>query len=345
MTGGKSRELRLIRSEEKEKLTLNTNFQPRAIIAGIAGQDGSYLAELLVAKGYRVLGFLKQSDDVSNLSAIRKEIVLEETELVRKEDIVRWTRLFGPHEVYNFAGVSFIPESWEDPYRTFQVNTLLVATFLEALKDHCRGARFYQASSSEIFGNPPCSPQDESTPHLPVTPYGVSKLASHLLCGLYRRRYGMFCVSGILYNHESPRRQEHFVSQKIAKAAAEISRGRTDKLVLGNLDARRDWGFAGDFVTGIWRMLQQAAADDYVLATGKAHSIRDFLDLAFSHVGLRWQEWVETDPVLVRPVDVGILIGNPSRAKQKLDWEPQVSFEQLVIKMVDAQLGKLQARD
>jgi GDPmannose 4,6-dehydratase len=319
---------------------MNTSSQPRAIIAGIAGQDGSYLAELLVANGYRVLGFLKRSDDVSNLSAIRTEVALEETELVRKEDIVRWTRLFGPHEVYNFAGVSFIPESWEDPYRAFQVNTLLVAAFLETLKDHCPGARFYQASSSEIFGDPPFSPQDEFTPHNPVTPYGVSKLASHLLCGLYRKRYGMFCVSGILYNHESPRRQEQFVCQKIAKAAAEISRGRTDKLILGNLDARRDWGFAGDFVRGIWLMLQQATADDYVLATGREHSIRDFLDLAFSSVGLRWQEWVETDPVFVRPVDVGVLVGDPSRAKRKLGWEPQVSFEQLVTMMVDAQLEK-----
>jgi GDPmannose 4,6-dehydratase len=320
---------------------MDTSSQPRAIIAGIAGQDGSYLAELLVAKGYRVLGFLKQGDDVSRLSAIRNDIDFEETELVRKEDIVRWTRLFGPREVYNFAGVSFIPESWEDPYRAFQVNTLLVAAFLEALKVHCRGARFYQASSSEIFGNPPLSPQDESTPHIPVTPYGVSKLASHLLCGLYRKRYGMFCVSGILYNHESPRRQEHFVSQKIAKAAAEISKGRSEKLTLGNLDARRDWGFAGDFVRGIWLMLQQPAADDYILATGRAHSIRDFLDLAFSSVGLRWQEWVETDPSLVRPVDVGLLVGNPSRAKEKLGWEAKVSFEQLVKMMVDAQLERI----
>jgi hypothetical protein len=175
--------------------------QRRAIIAGIAGQDGSYLAELLVGKGYRVLGFLKKDEDTTHLASVAGKIVLEETELVRKDDILRWTRLFGPDEVYNFAALSFIPDSWDDPYRAFQVNTLLVAAFLEVLKDHCPSARFYQASSSEIFGDPPESPQDESTPHNPVTPYGVSKLAAHLLAGLYRRRYGMHVTSGILYNH------------------------------------------------------------------------------------------------------------------------------------------------
>jgi len=312
----------------------------RAIIAGIAGQDGSYLAELLAEKDYKILGFLKRDEDTSNLDAVADRITIEETELVRKEDIVRWTRLFDPDEVYNFAGLSFIPDSWNDPYRAFQVNTLLVAAFLETVKDHCPGARFYQASSSEIFGDPPESPQDENTPHNPMTPYGVSKLAAHLLAGLYRRRHGMYCVSGILYNHESPRRQEHFVTQKIAKAAVEISRGRTEKLKLGNLDAKRDWGFAGDFVRGIWRMLQQDVPDDYVLSTGELHSIRDFLDAAFSHVGLRWEEWVETDRSLLRPVEVGLLVGNPSKARDKLGWEPRVGFEQLVKMMVDAQMGK-----
>jgi GDPmannose 4,6-dehydratase len=312
----------------------------RAIIAGIAGQDGSYLAELLAEKDYKILGFLKRDEDTSNLDSVADRITIEETELVRKEDIVRWTRLFDPDEVYNFAGLSFIPDSWNDPYRAFQVNTLLVAAFLETVKDHCPDARFYQASSSEIFGDPPESPQDENTPHNPMTPYGVSKLAAHLLAGLYRRRHGMYCVSGILYNHESPRRQEHFVTQKIAKAAVEISRGRTEKLKLGNLDAKRDWGFAGDFVRGIWRMLQQDVPDDYVLSTGELHSIRDFLDAAFSHVGLRWEEWVETDRSLLRPVEVGLLVGNPSKARKALGWEPQVGFEELVKMMVDAQMEK-----
>lgn len=313
----------------------------RAIIAGIAGQDGSYLAELLLSKGYRVLGFLKKDDDVSAISHLAKEVVLEETELVRKEDIVRWTRLFAPDEVYNFAAVSFIPDSWNDPYRAFQVNTLLAAAFLEVLKDHCPGARFYQASSSEIFGDPPVSPQDESTPHNPVTPYGVSKLAAHLLTGLYRRRHGMFAVSGILYNHESPRRQEYFVTQKIAHAAAEISLGRTEKLRLGNIDSRRDWGYAADFIRGIWLMLQAKEPDDFIIATGKSHSIRDFLSVAFGHVDLSWEEWVETDATLVRPVEVGLLVGNPARAKEKLGWDPAVSFDALVKMMVDAQLAKL----
>jgi GDPmannose 4,6-dehydratase len=314
----------------------------RAIIAGIAGQDGSYLAELLVEKGYKVLGFLKKDDDTANLTAIMNDIVLEQTELVKKEDIIRWTRLFGPDEVYNFAAVSFIPTSWDDPYQAFQSNTLLVAAFLEVLKDHCPTSRYYQASSSEIFGDPSCSPQDENTNHNPVTPYGVSKLAAHLLAGLYRRRYGMYVVSGILYNHESPRRQDHFVTQKIARAAAEISLGRTEKLILGNMDTHRDWGFAGDFVRGIWLMLQQEQPEDYILATGETHSVREFLELAFSHVEMDWKEWVESDPSLFRPVEVGQLVGNPRRAREKLNWHPHVSFEQLVRMMVDAQLEKVQ---
>lgn len=323
-------------------MTTPTRETRRAIITGIGGQDGSYLAELLVEKGYRVLGFLKKDDDTSHLAGIMKDIVLEETELVRKEDIVRWTRLFGPDEVYNFAAMSFIPTSWDDPYRAFQVNTLLVTAFLEAIKDHCPATRFYQASSSEIFGDPPVTPQDEDTPHNPVTPYGVSKLASHLLAGLYRRRYGMYVVSGILYNHESPRRPERFVTQKIARAAAEISLGRTEKLLLGDIDARRDWGYAGDFARGIWLMLQQETALDYVLATGETHSIREFLERAFSHVGLRWEDWVETDPALLRPVDVGQLVGNPGRALRNLGWKPEVGFERLVTMMVDAQRALLE---
>lgn len=315
----------------------------RAIISGVAGQDGSYLAELLLAKGYRVLGFLKRGDDASGLSGLGSALALEETELGRKDDVARWTNLFRPDEIYNFAAVSFIPESWEDPYRTFQVNTLLVAVFLEVLKDGRSGARFYQASSSEIYGDPSVSPQDETTPHIPVTPYGVSKLAAHQLVGLYRRRHKVFAVSGILYNHESPRRPDYFVTQKIARAAAEFSRGRTEKLRLGNIDAARDWGFAGDFVRGIWMMLQAPEPDDYVLATGTLHSVRDFLAVAFGHVGVRWEEWVETDPALVRPVDVGQLVGNPARARSVLGWEPSVSFEDLVRMMVDAQLAKLSA--
>jgi GDPmannose 4,6-dehydratase len=317
--------------------------EKRAIIAGIAGQDGSYLAELLLSKGYRILGFLKKEDDRSLLAGIEKDIALEETELVRKEDIARWSRIFGPDEIYNFAAVSFIPHSWDDPYRAFQVNTLLTTAFLEVVKDHWRGARFYQASSSEIFGDTPFSPQDETTPHNPVTPYGVSKLAAHLLVGLYRRRYGIFAVSGILYNHESPRRQDYFVTQKIARAAAAISLGSKEKLLLGNIDAQRDWGFAGDFVRGIWLMLQAETPDDYVIATGKLHSIRDFLDAAFGHVGLSWREWVDIDPALVRPIDVGLLVGNPSRVRERLGWEPEVTFGELVRMMVDAQLARMRS--
>lgn len=314
----------------------------RAIIAGIAGQDGSYLAELLIERGYKVLGFLKKGDDTSVLSHLLKEIVLEETELVRKEDIIRWTRIFSPDEIYNFAALSFIPDSWDDPYRAIQVNTLLVAAFLEVIKDHCRESRFYQASTSEIFGDPPESPQTESTPHNPMTPYGVSKLAAHQLVGLYRKRHGVFAVSGILYNHESPRRPERFVTQKIARSAAEIAKGKKEKLKLGNIEARRDWGFAGDYVKAIWRMLQADTPDDYIVATGESHSIKDFLQAAFGHVGLDWETWVEVDPTLIRAVDVGRLVGDYAKASEKLGWKPEVPFEELVRMMVDSQLKKIE---
>jgi len=314
----------------------------RAIIAGIAGQDGSYLAELLIERGYKVLGFLKKGDDTSVLSHLLKDIVLEETELVRKEDIIRWTRIFSPDEIYNFAGLSFIPDSWDDPYRAIQVNTLLVAAFLEVTKDHCRESRFYQASTSEIFGDPPKSPQTEDTPHNPMTPYGVSKLAAHQLVGLYRKMHGIFAVSGILYNHESPRRPERFVTQKIARSAAEIAKGKEGKLKLGNIEACRDWGFAGDYVKAIWMMLQTDTPDDYIVATGESHSIKDFLQAAFKHVGLDWEKWVEVDPTLIRAVDVGRLVGDYTKAREKLGWKPEVPFEELVRMMVDSQLKKIE---
>lgn len=317
----------------------------RAIIAGIAGQDGSYLAEFLIEKGYKVLGFMKKGDDTSVLSHLPNDIVIEETELVRKEDIVRWTRIFSPDEIYNFAALSFIPDSWDDPYRAIQVNTLLVAVFLEVIKDHCRETRFYQASTSEIFGDPPESPQTERTPHNPVTPYGVSKLAAHLLVGLYRRMYRVYAVSGILYNHESPRRPERFVTKKIASAAAAISRGSTEKVKLGNIDACRDWGFAGDYVRGIWMMLQAETPDDYIIASGATHSIRDFLEEAFRYVSLNWEDWVEVDPTLVRTLDVGKLVGDPSKARKILGWSPKVSFPELVQLMVDYELAALSKFD
>ena len=312
-----------------------------AIIAGIAGQDGSYLAELLIGKGYRVLGFLRKDDDTSVLSHLLKDILLEETELVHKEDIIRWTRLFLPDEIYNFAAVSFIPDSWVDPYRALQVNTLLPAAFLGVIKDHCPSARFYQASSSEIFGDPPESPQTESTPHNPMTPYGVSKLAAHQLVGLYRKMHGIFAVSGILYNHESPRRPERFVTQKIARSAAEIAKGKKEKLKLGNIDAHRDWGFAGDYVKAIWMMLQTDTPDDYIVATGESHSVRDFLQAAFRHAGLDWEKWVESDPTLIRPVEVGRLVGDSAKAKEKLGWKPEVTFEELARMMVDSWFLKI----
>jgi GDPmannose 4,6-dehydratase len=269
------------------------------------------------------------------------DLDLEETELARKEDILRWTSVFSPDEIYNFAAVSFIPDSWSDPYRTLRVNTLLVMAFLEAIKDHGRGSRFYQASSSEIFGDPPETPQTEETPHNPVNPYGVSKLAAHQLVGLYRRMYKVFAVSGILYNHESPRRPDCYVTQKICRAAAEIANGRKEKLMLGNLEASRDWGFAGDYVKAIWMMLQTKTPDDYIVSTGESHTIKDFLRLAFGHVGLDWGSWVELDPALVRPMEVGRLVGNSSKARERLGWKPEVTFEELVRMMVDYQFNKI----
>lgn len=315
----------------------------RAIITGIAGQDGSYLAELLVSKGYDVVGFHRETDDLSLLAGLSGQVRLECTELVLKDDIARFTKAFRPDEVYNFAGVSFIPASWDDPYRALQVNTLLVAAFLDVIRTSCPGTRFYQASSSEIFGDPPASPQTEETPHNPMTPYGVSKLAAHQLCGLYRRRHGVYAACGILYNHESPRRPDHFVTQKIAKAAAAISLGSDERLKLGDIEARRDWGYAGDFIRAIWSILQQDVPDDYIIATGETHSIRDFLDAAFGRVGIRWEDRVDIDPSLVRPVEVGRLVGDPSKAKDRLGWVPEVSFYELVGIMVDAQVEKLGA--
>ncbi len=315
----------------------------RAIIAGIAGQDGSYLAELLIEKGYKVLGFLKKGDDTSVISHLMNDILIEETELVRKEDIVRWTKIFSPDEIYNFAAVSFIPDSWSDPYRTIEVNTLLVAAFLEVIKNHCKDSRFYQASSSEIFGDPPVSPQTESTPHNPMTPYGVSKLAAHQLVGLYRRMHRIFAVSGILYNHESPRRPDWYVTQKICRSVAKISRGSREKVRLGNIEVYRDWGFAGDYVKAIWMMLQQETPEDYVVATGEAHCLKDFLNISFGHVGLNWEEWIEIDPALIRQVEVGKLVGNAGKAIEKLGWKPEVTFVELVRMMVDYQLQKFPA--
>jgi GDPmannose 4,6-dehydratase len=310
----------------------------RAIIAGIAGQDGSYLAELLIEKGYKVLGFLKKGDETSVLSHVMNDILIEETELVRKEDIVRWTKIFSPDEIYNFAAISFIPDSWSDPYRTIEVNTLLVAAFLEVVKNHCRGSRFYQATSSEIFGDPPHAPQTESTPHNPVTPYGVSKLAAHQLVGLYRRMHRIYAVSGILYNHESPRRPDWYVTQKICRAVARISKGGKEKLKLGNIDVCRDWGFAGDYVKAIWMMLQQETPEDYIVASGETHSLKDFLKISFGQVGMDWEEWVEVDPRLIRPLEVGRLVGDSSRAKRNLGWKPEVSFDELVRMMVHFQI-------
>lgn len=317
------------------------NRKRKAIITGIAGQDGSYLAELLLGKGYEVLGFVKKDDPVELLRPIIQQLNIEETKQQEFESMNRTIRSFSPHEIYNFAAVSFIPASWDDPLGTLETNTILATRLLETFRVACPTARFYQASSSEIFGKPIASPQDENTLFQPATPYGVSKLATHLLAGLYRERYRLYVSCGILYNHESPRRPGHFVMQKIARAAAEVSLGTVKRFHLGNIEARRDWGFAGDYVRGIWLMLQQETPDDYVLGTGETHSVRNILEIAFTYVGGHWEQWVDTDPEMIRPVEVGNLVANPERARSRLGWVPIIPFPDLVRMMVDAQREKL----
>lgn len=320
---------------------MTRNGKRKALITGIAGQDGSYLAELLLGNGYEVLGFVKKGEPVELLRPFIQQLKIEETKQQEFESMSRSIRSFSPQEIYNFAAVSFIPASWDDPVGTLETNTLLAMRLLETFRVACPTARFYQASSSEIFGTPIASPQDENTLFQPVTPYGVSKLATHLLAGLYRKRYQLFVTCGILYNHESPRRPAHFVMQKIARAAAEVSLGNGRKFQLGNIESRRDWGFAGDYVRGIWLMLQQETPDDYVLGTGETHSVRDILEIAFTYIGDHWERWVDTDPEMIRSVEVGNLVANPERARRRLGWAPSIPFPALVRMMVDAQREKL----
>jgi GDPmannose 4,6-dehydratase len=316
-----------------------------ALITGIGGQDGSYLAELLLEKGYRVVGLVRPgARRYENLAPAEDEIELHEADLLNQTSLAQALRAADPDEVYNLAAPSFVPASWERPVETAEFAAVGATSLLEAIRLVKPELRFYQASSSEIFGEPRELPQTEETPLAPVTPYGVAKAYAHFSVRSYRQRYGLFACSGILYNHESPRRPLEFLPRKVAHGAAAISLGLQEELVLGDLDARRDWGYAGDYVDAMWRMLQQDEPDDYVVASGESHSVRDLVECAFAHVGLDWERYVRVDPALQRgAAELHRLVGDPAKARARLGWEREVDFTQLVHLLVDADVQRLRA--
>ncbi|WP_346950235.1 GDP-mannose 4,6-dehydratase [Dyella sp.] len=316
-----------------------------ALITGITGQDGAYLAQLLLGKGYQVHGFLpRRSTDTSwrlRELGILDDVHMIEGDLSDLSSLIRAVEGSRADEVYNLGAQSFVGTSWQQPLLTADVDGVGALRVLEAVRIVNREARFYQASTSEMFGLIQAERQDESTPFYPRSPYGVAKLMGHWATVNYRESYGMHASSGILFNHESPLRGIEFVTRKVAHAVASIKLGLQKELRLGNIDAKRDWGFAGDYVEAMWLMLQQAGADDYVVATGKTVSVRDMCELAFAHVGLKYQDYVVQDEKFMRPAEVDVLLGNPAKAKAKLGWAPRTTFEQLIAMMVDADLRRL----
>jgi GDPmannose 4,6-dehydratase len=315
----------------------------RALITGISGQDGSYLAELLLEQGYEVTGVVRRSSapNLWRIEHLLDRISLRPGDLLDQLSMMRIVQEVRPNEVYNLAAMSFVPASWDQPLLTGEYNSQGVTRMLEAIRQVDTEIRIYQASSSEMYGRVREVPQTEMTPFYPRSPYGVSKVFGHYITVNYRESYGLFACSGILFNHESPRRGLEFVTRKVTDGVARIKLGLADHLALGNLDACRDWGFAGDYVRAMWMMLQQDSADDYVIATGVSHSVRDLVETAFSHVGLDWQKYVRIDPSFLRPAEVDHLIGDAAKARRQLTWEPSVSFAQLVSMMVDADLARL----
>ncbi len=315
----------------------------RALISGITGQDGSYLAELLLDKGYEVFGIVRRASTTNywRIEHLLDRIQLKAADLLDQLSLIRVIDEVRPQEFYNLAAMSFVPASWDQPLLTGEFNSQGVTRCLEAVRQVDAGIRFYQASSSEMFGKVREVPQTELTPFYPRSPYGVSKVYAHYITVNYRESYGLFAVSGILFNHESPRRGLEFVTRKVTDGAARIKLGMTDTLSLGNLDAQRDWGFAGDYVRAMWLMLQQDRADDYVIATGESHSVRELVEVAFEHAGLDWETHVTLDPKFLRPAEVDHLIGDASKAHQALGWKPEVDFRGLVHMMVDADLVRL----
>jgi GDPmannose 4,6-dehydratase len=315
----------------------------KALITGITGQDGSYLAEFLVEKGYEVHGMVRRAstENFERIGRLHDRITIHQADLLDQLSIVTIIQDVRPHEVYNFAAQSFVPTSWSQPLLTGEFTALGVTRMLEAIRLVDPKIRFYQASSSEMFGNVKQEPQNEQTPFWPRSPYGVAKVYGHWITVNYRESYDIFACSGILFNHESPLRGREFVSRKISDAVARIALGVQDKLALGNLDAMRDWGFAGDYIEAVWLMLQQERPDDFVVATGAKHSVRDLLELAFAHVGLDWHDHVVHDPRFFRPAEINTLRGDASKARRVLGWEPKVSFAELIHMMVDADLERV----
>ena len=315
----------------------------RALITGITGQDGSYLAELLLDKGYEVHGVVRRSSTESfeRIQHLTDKVTLIQADLLDPSSLVEALEEAQPDELYNLGAQSFVPTSWRQPVLTAEFTAVGVTRLLEAMRRVNPDIRFYQASSSEMFGKVREVPQSETTPFYPRSPYGVAKAYGHFITVNYRESYGLFAVSGILFNHESPRRGLEFVTRKIADGAARIKLGLADELRLGNLDAKRDWGFAGDYVEAMWLMLQADEPDDYVIATGEEHSVQEFVEIAFSHAGLDPTQHVKTDPEFLRPAEVDHLVGDASKAREQLGWAPRVSFRELVQMMVDADLERL----
>ena len=313
-----------------------------ALITGITGQDGSYLAELLLAKGYRVVGAVRRlsAPNQWRIAHLQGQITLRPADLLDQLSLIKVIDEAQPDEVYNLAAMSFVPASWDQPMLTGEFNAQGVTRMLEAVRQVNPKIKFYQASSSEMYGKVREVPQTELTPFYPRSPYGVSKVFGHYITVNYRESYDLFACAGILFNHESPRRGLEFVTRKVTDGVARIKVGLTKELALGNLDAQRDWGFAGDYVRAMWLMLQQDQPDDYVVATGESHSVQRLVELSFRHAGLDWREYVKFDQRFMRPAEVDHLIGNPSKARRELGWEPEVGFEQLVGMMVDADIQR-----
>jgi GDPmannose 4,6-dehydratase len=313
-----------------------------AFITGITGQDGSYLAELLLNKGYRVCGMVRRSssENFSRIEHLRDRIDLHQADLLDQTSLAVVLAKVMPDEVYNLAAMSFVPTSWHQPVLTAEFTAVGATRLLDAIRQICPKARFYQASSSEMFGKVRETPQGEQTPFYPRSPYGVAKVYAHYITVNYRESYDLFACSGILFNHESPRRGLEFVTRKITHGVARIKAGLADELRLGNLQAKRDWGFAGDYVRAMWMMLQQDEPDDYVVGTGETHSVEEFVRIAFDHAGLDWRKYVVIDPQFYRPAEVDLLLANPAKA-QRMGWAPEVTFEGLVRMMVDADLAAM----
>lgn len=315
----------------------------RALITGITGQDGSYLAELLVEKGYKVYGMVRRAstENFERIEHLRDKLELRQGDLLDQLSLIKLMEEAQPDEVYNLAAQSFVPTSWTKPLLTGDFTGLGVTRMLEALRVVNPEIKFYQASSSEMFGKVLEVPQSEQTPFYPRSPYGVAKVYGHFITVNYRESYDLFAVSGILFNHESPRRGREFVTRKVSYGVAQIKLGLAKELRMGNLDAKRDWGFAGDYVDAMWRMLQQKEPQDYVVASGETHTVEELVRVAFDHAGLNWKDYVKVDPAFFRPAEVDLLIGDPTRARNELGWKPAVDFPGLVRMMVDADIARL----